>query len=122
MRAFLAPFAIAAMIAAPAFAQAPQAPNPTVGVWKGALSIPDFGDLPLIVRITETRDGLAGELESPAQNATMPIKVSEGGPKRLVFTVPSVEGSYTGTWDEAAKAWTGTWSQSGNELALVLRR
>lgn len=104
------------MTASPAAAQDP------VGYWQGTLAIGDGLELSTGVTIERGANGaLTGSLDSPDQNAfgipLAEIALAEG---RLSFTVPAIGGTYEATWDPAAQAWDGTFSQMGNSVALVL--
>ncbi len=94
-----------------------------LGEWRGALSIPQ-GDLRLVVRISKTSGVLTGVMESPDQSGSepIPLTVTQAGPQRLAFEVPSIQASYTGEWTEGVHGWSGQWSQSGVQLPLTLRR
>jgi len=94
-----------------------------LGEWRGALSIPQ-GDLHVIVRIAKASGALSGAMESPDQpgSGSIPLTVTQAGPQRLAFEVPSIQASYTGEWTESLHGWSGQWSQSGVQLPLTLRR
>jgi hypothetical protein len=95
-----------------------------VGKWAGNVKAPD-GDIPLVVTVTKDEAGkLAAVGESPSQAPGMPIpteNVASDGAK-LSFEVSMVAGNYAGTWDEAQKAWIGTWTQGGFAMKLDLAR
>lgn len=108
--------AAAMMIATPAAAQ------DAVGDWAGTLQVTPEASLPLILHIRRDAAGVVtGSLDSPLQNAAgialADIVVSAGN---MAFTVPAVSGRYEGTWDDAAKAWKGRWSQNGMTWPLDL--
>ncbi len=94
-----------------------------VGEWRGTLTTGN-GDLSLIVRIMETNGVTSGMIESPDQapGQARALTLTEAGPERLAFTVPSYKATYAGAWDESKSGWSGSWSQSGMQLPLVLRR
>ena len=92
-----------------------------VGDWSGTLDA-GAAKLRIVVHIQHGEgDSLTGTLDSPDQGAFgIPLGAIalEGG--RLTFAVPAVSGTYTAEWDEAAKGWRGSWSQSGAALPLAL--
>ncbi|HEU4650504.1 MAG TPA: hypothetical protein VFS49_03730, partial [Croceibacterium sp.] len=107
---------LAVTISTPALAQ------DAVGDWLGVLEVGQGARLPLLVHIKQDEAGvLSGTMDSPTQGATgLPLAeiVVAGG--RLTFRVPPVGGDYAGTWDAAAKTWTGEWGQGGVHLPLNL--
>jgi pimeloyl-ACP methyl ester carboxylesterase len=107
------------MSSVPACAQA----RNIVGDWSGALAVPT-GELSIVVRISEMDGVVSGTLESPDQapGRLTSITIIENGPDRFAFAAPAYNASYAGAWDEALSGWSGSWSQSGIRLPLVLRR
>ena len=103
MKKLLWAAAAAALIAGNAYAE------DATGDWAGLL----MGQLHVIVHLTKGSDGkLGGTLESIDQgNAKIPIGTVDATPDHLTFTIPAIQGSYDGRWDEAKKQWTGTWTQ-----------
>ncbi len=95
-----------------------------VGDWNGVLDVGGGNSLHIIVHITQAQDGsLTGTMDSPDQQATG-IKIStitykEGA---LHFECSDIGGSYDGKMNSDNAKITGTWSQSGNSLALNLAR
>ena len=89
------------------------------GDWAGVL----LGRLHLVVHLARGSDGkLTGTLESLDQgDAKIPVGEVDATPDHLKFTVPAAHGSYDGTWDNARKQWTGTWTQ-GQQIPLDLHR
>ena len=93
-----------------------------VGRWEGALRVGEVS-LPLVVRVSEGADGLIAVMDSPAQGATdMPITgLSEAG-DTVRFAIPSVGGRFEGARSADGSTWTGSWSQGGTGLPLILTR
>jgi len=89
------------------------------GDWAGVL----LGQLHLVVHLTRgSDDKLTGMMESLDQgDAKIAIGTVDATPDHLKFTVPAVNGSYDGAWDDTKKQWTGTWTQ-GQSTALDLHR
>lgn len=93
-----------------------------VGRWEGALRIGE-ASLPLVVRVSEGANGLVAVMDSPAQGARdMPISglAETGGTVR--FAIPSVGGRFEGARSADGSTWTGSWSQGGASLPLILTR
>jgi hypothetical protein len=101
--ALKASFVLFVLTAAPAFAQEP------VGDWTGLVA----GQLHIIVHIAKSTEGLySGSLESPDQGSfVLPMENIELTPNHLAFSIPTISGSYEGTWDAGTKSWVGTWHQ-----------
>ena len=93
------------------------------GDWAGVLKPPN-AELHVAVHLTKAADGsYSGSLDSIDQGATgVPLTDVKTTGDSLSFALPAVGGLYQGKWDEARKAWVGTWSQSGESLPLDLTR
>nr|WP_303657422.1 alpha/beta hydrolase [Asticcacaulis aquaticus] len=88
------------------------------GVWHGKL----MGKLNIVIRIETDGTAYKGVLESPDQaNFKMPLDSVTATADSLDFTAVKINGRYQGKWDEAQKAWVGTWTQ-GQGLPLTLKR
>lgn len=88
------------------------------GIWRGKL----MGQLTVIVRIEKDGDAYKGTLQSPDQSkALLPLDTVSATPDTLSFDLKRINGHYKGRWDDAQKAWVGTWSQ-GQSLPLSLTR
>lgn len=113
-----------ALAALPARAQAPPPPassTPAVeGDWHGALAIGPRS-LRLEISLKRGPDGaLGGQLVSLDQlSPPLPVAEARLADGTLSFTVPAVQGRYSGTWDAAKGGWSGVWLQ-GMPLPLVL--
>ena len=101
------------------------APKPAVvGDWNGVLDAGGGNNLHIVVHITQAQDGtLTGTLDSPDQQATG-IKISSITYKEsaLHFECSDIGGSFDGKMSSDKTKLNGTWSQSGNSLALNLAR
>lgn len=95
-----------------------------VGDWNGALDVGGGNSLHLIVHITQAQDGsLTGTMDSPDQQATgIKISTITYKDRALHFECSDIGGSYDGKMSSDNSKLTGTWSQSGNSLALNLTR
>ncbi len=118
--AWLATFLVGLSLAlsAPiAFAEDP------VGVWVGDLKIPG-GDLHVAVHLRRDGTGaLTGSFDSLDQGVRgLPLGEVTASVDGLTFTVPSIGGTFTGTWQAGTKHWSGTWRQGQANLPLELAR
>ena len=87
------------------------------GDWTGAIA----GALNVVFHITTYDDGLAATMDVPAQNASgVPVTSITRTGSRLQLEMKQVGGGFTGTIGADAATITGTWSQLGNDAALVL--
>ncbi len=98
---------------------ATQAPS-AVGDWQGSLTTPS-GDILINLSITAENGGFAGVMtpEIPGV-APASVVVTQAAP-RLVFSAPSMGGSFEADWNAELGGWSGQWSQSGYRLPLTLR-
>src|SRR5690606_39165539 len=113
---------VAALTASlPAHAQAPtRAPATVVGDWLGTLEVPG-ARLRIVFHIVEDEGGLTATMDSPDQGA---FGIETGAVvlagDSLTIEVPAAFGRYTG--EVRGDTITGTWSQGGASLPLVLAR
>lgn len=94
------------------------AANTLAGDWEGKIA----GQLPLVLHLrADAGGGLTAVVDSPTQNANglAGADVQLAG-KTLTFTVPVVQGSYTGTVTDDGKTITGIWHQRGQSAPLAL--
>lgn len=101
------------------------APKPAVvGDWNGVLDAGQAGKLHLVVHVTQKQDGsLTGTMDSVDQNANgIPITTISYKDGALHFECSDIGGSYDGKMNKDNSEVDGTWSQSGNSLALNLTR
>ncbi len=104
--------ALALVFAAPALAE------DAAGDWGGLL----MGQLHVIVHIKKDSGQYSATLESPDQGKfVLPADTVTTTPDHLAFAIAKINGSYDGKWDDAQKAWVGTWTQ-GQPMPLVLKR
>src|SRR5580704_8513797 len=90
------------------------------GDWHGALSITPTTQLRVVLHLKAGASGaLAGAVDSPDQAAfDIPLSDAVAKDGRLSFAVPSLKGTFTGTWDAATHSWTGGWSQGGRDFPI----
>jgi pimeloyl-ACP methyl ester carboxylesterase len=94
------------------------------GDWQGAIKLPDARQLRLVFQIqTAAEARYTGVMASPDQGASdIPLGAVTSDGKALVFDVPSINGAYRGTWNEAWGQWEGEWTQGKLKLPLDLTR
>lgn len=99
------------------------ATNDLAGNWKGALEVGQ-AKLRLLFKISRTPAGvLTAKLDSLDQGARdIPVETVVAKDNTVRMEVKSVQGVYEGSFDEAGKKITGTWSQGPRSLPLTLER
>jgi pimeloyl-ACP methyl ester carboxylesterase len=91
------------------------------GDWQGTLKGRGV-ELRVVVHIARDATGLTGALDSPDQGSKgIPLTAVALTGTTLTFSVPAVNGSYTGTLTPPG-AINGSWSQGGQALPLMLTR
>lgn len=91
------------------------------GDWQGTLKGPGV-ELRVVVHLTRGASGLTGTLDSPDQAASgIALAAAALTGNTLTFSVPAVNGSYTGTLTPQGSI-DGRWSQGGQALPLALTR
>ncbi len=104
------------------FAQQPAATPGIAGIWLGTL---DTGAIKLRIQfhITSGSSGLSATMDSLDQGARgIPVtSVTFVGPT-LHMEIASAASTYEGKLDDAGTTITGTWSQGGGSIGLVLHR
>jgi hypothetical protein len=89
------------------------------GDWEGQLQ----GALRLILHIRTFEDGMTATMDSPDQNGFgLPVTSITRDKASLRFEMKQLAGSFDGTLDAALSTISGTWTQLGNNLPLVLKR
>lgn len=109
---------LAAVLLASGVASAQEA----AGKWTGSIKTP-AGELPIVVTIQKGDGGaLTGGLESPSQapDLIIPLENIKADDELMSFEAPSIQGDFTGVWQEDSKSWSGAWTQSGRSLPLEL--
>jgi serine-type D-Ala-D-Ala carboxypeptidase/endopeptidase len=90
------------------------------GVWLGALHV---GAQTLRLQLHLEQGGAKCSLDSLDQKASgIPCTVAEMKGDKLSIDVPKVGGKLSGTISADGKTLTGTWTQGGNALPLVMER
>jgi pimeloyl-ACP methyl ester carboxylesterase len=95
-------------------------PSDLDGAWEGVL---DAGQkLPLILHLTTTKDGLGATLDSPAQGASGIAAVARREGSAFSFKIAMIGAQFEGTISKDLSAIEGTFSQSGGQFPLTLKR
>jgi hypothetical protein len=93
-----------------------------IGNWEGILQAPG-SSLRLVLKLSKAADGTAsGILDSPDQNASIPIDVINQDGSNLNFEIRLVAGSFSGKLNDSKTELSGEWSQSGMKLPLTLKK
>jgi len=103
-------------------ASKPAKPSDIDGDWLGTLDT-GMGKLRLVLHVINTEDGLTATMDSLDQDAKglRVTSITRSGPS-LKFEMKSIGGMYDGTIASDLSSITGTWSQLGKSLPLVLKR
>lgn len=89
------------------------------GTWTGTIAV-DGKQLTLGLTMANQPDGTAsGTLRS--DGLELPIAIAETA-TQVRIDVPSVSGTYAGTWNAAGTQLVGSWSQRSKSLALTFQR
>ena len=105
----------------PVEARKPGKPSDIDGFWLGAL---DIGSAKLRIgfHIVNMEDGLSATADSPDQGAKgMAVSSIARTGDKLKLEMKSIGASFEGTISEDLKSIEGTFTQSGNEIPLVLK-
>jgi fermentation-respiration switch protein FrsA (DUF1100 family) len=100
----------------------PAPPSDIDGAWMGS---PDAGGVKLriVFHLTNTADGLTATVDSPDQGAMgMPVTSVTRNGSSLTLEMKQLGGRFEGKIDDDRQGITGTWTQSGGTLPLVLKR
>jgi hypothetical protein len=97
------------ILACSAYSQTPQ------GAWRGTLAAPN-DNVPLVFYLNA---GGHGAVDSKAQHFSAPLQYSVNG-NQVTITVPSINGTFTGTIDGSQMS--GTWTQNGRSVSLAVTK
>ncbi len=111
----------AALVAA-GLAPAAASAQDVAGDWIGKVTLPTGDQLTITAHFAPAAgggwDGYAG---SPDQVTTpLPMTAIKSAGDALSFAAPSVNATYAGKWDPAAKGWAGTLTQGAFDMPLTL--
>ena len=94
------------------------------GIWLGVLSVPSGPELRIAFEVIRQADGGISATMSSIDQGAISIPVSkavfENGIIRL--EVKNIGGAYEGKYDSKGSKITGTWTQGGGSLPLLLER
>lgn len=89
------------------------------GDWRGSLSLPQGGALPLVLHMTERGAGWSASMDSPTQGAFgLAIQDVTLDGTTLIFTLPNLGARYVGQVN--GNSLEGTWYQGAGHLPLTL--
>lgn len=92
-----------------------------LGTWEGTLEAGQ--PLRLVLKIANDENGASAVLVSVDQGgAEIPVTTIEQKDTKLTLLVKSVGGEYRGEINKDSTELNGTWTQSGNDLPLKLKR
>jgi len=90
------------------------------GAWSGAIAVGEM-KLRVVFHIVNTQDGLKATMDSPDQGAKgIPVTTVTRDGATLKIEMKSVDGAYEGKISDDKSTATGTWTQRGQSLPLVL--
>jgi uncharacterized protein len=94
------------------------------GIWLGVLSVPSGPELRVAFDIKKAADGKISATLSSIDQGAMGIPVNEASFENgaLHLKVNSIGGVYEGKYDSKGPKITGTWTQGGGSLPLLLER
>ena len=97
-------------------------PTDIDGTWEGTLDT-GMAKLRIVFHIGNTEDGLMATMDSPDQNVKgMPMTGVARDATSLKIEAKQIGGVYSGKIAADLQSITGTWSQGGADLPLVLKR
>ena len=101
---------------------APPAPHgPETSTWVGILHTPDQHEQRVILHVFGSGENLSATADSPDENAyAMPVAAIALTSNSLRFSLPQFGGEFNGTL--AGSQATGTYSQNGTQMPLVLSK
>lgn len=95
-------------------------PSDIDGAWSGAIAVGEM-KLRVVFHIVNTADGLKATMDSPDQGAKgIPVTTVIRDGATLKIEMKSINGVYEGKISEDKSTATGTWTQGGQSLPLVL--
>lgn len=95
----------------------PSRAQDVAGDWSGRIG----GSLGVIIHFNETTGGWDGTLEVPQQQVKRKLERLVVTPDQISFGLAEFGATYSARWNDADKAWAGTWTQ-GQAAPLVLKR
>ena len=91
-----------------------------IGDWEGTLK---GTNLNLVFHIKEESNKLESKMDSPAQGAFgIPCTATVFVKDSLTITLQPLQASYKGNFDKENQTITGSWTQAGQSLSLVLSK
>lgn len=114
MKSILIFLAAAVMMAAP-----PAYAEDARGYWSGSIA----NSLTVILQIEQAADGsVQGTLAAPQQGMSSKVDNLVVKDEHVSFELLALKAGYKANWSKTEQAWSGTWSQGGQTVPLVLKR
>ncbi|MUI11894.1 alpha/beta fold hydrolase [Massilia dura] len=111
--------AVPCLAAAAAMAAGPVHAEDAGGYWRGRIA----NALDVFVQFQKGPDGhWAGTLTVPQQGMVSKVDKLAVTGDQVSFAMTALDAGFTARWNDADKAWNGTWRQQGRSVPLVLRR
>ncbi|HUX45659.1 MAG TPA: alpha/beta fold hydrolase [Terracidiphilus sp.] len=100
----------------------PAPPSDIDGNWLGSLNLGPV-ELRIVLKITNTADGLTAKLQSPDQSPNwIPISSITRAGDALSFDIPAIGASFQGKLAPGLGSVSGTFSQNGKSFPLTLNK
>ncbi|HTZ46253.1 MAG TPA: alpha/beta hydrolase [Verrucomicrobiae bacterium] len=97
-------------------------PSDIDGAWSGAIAVGET-KLRVVFHIFNTPNGLKATMDSPDQGAKgIPVTAVTRDGATLKIEMKAINGTYNGKISEDKSNATGTWTQGGQSLPLLLKR
>lgn len=107
------------LLAALAMSATPALAEDATGYWKGRIA----NSLNVFLKFSKSPSGQwEGTLTVPQQNLTSTVDGLTVTDEQISFRLDGLKAGFTARWNDEAKAWVGTWSQSGQSVPLSLAR
>lgn len=108
-----------ALAAASVLATAPADAENASGYWTGVIA----NTLTVNVQFTKAPDGRwDATLTAPQQSLETKVDNLAVTDTQINFALTKLNAAYTARWNDQEKVWTGTWSQQGQSVPLLLKR
>ncbi len=99
----------------------PKARGDFSGVWRGALALPQGGEIRMTFTLTREGDGYTAVLDAPGQADNLPLGAIAVNGKDVAIDIMG-QASFTGTVSADETTMEGTFAQGGQKLPMTLTR
>ncbi|MBU1375592.1 MAG: beta-lactamase family protein [Alphaproteobacteria bacterium] len=115
LRRWILALSIAALAMSAVLVQAAKAQG-VAGDWVGTMTTQNTGALTLALHLKAVAAGYEGTLDTIELGSKgVAVKVVTATPDKLALEIPSVRGRFEGSWDAAARQWSGTWTTGSGQ-------